>query len=149
MYSAIKVANYFLMKAKEDRKDVTPLQLMKLVYLAHGWMLGVYGRHLIKEPIEAWQYGPVIPALYHKTKKFKSLPVEYPIEEEDLNFEDDEKTLLDKVYRTYVDWTGMKLSALTHMEGSPWFIVWKKKDVNSIIPNDIIREYYQDKYKKI
>lgn len=147
MHSAVKVANYFLNKAKEDKKDITPLQLMKLVYLAHGWMLGVHGRHLIKEPIEAWQYGPVIPELYQKTKKFGALPVTYPIAETDLNFDDDEKHFLDKVYRTYANWTGMKLSALTHMQGSPWFMVWTKKDADSIIPNDIIREYYQDKYE--
>jgi uncharacterized phage-associated protein len=137
------------MKAKEDKKDITPLQLMKLVYLAHGWMLGVHGRHLIRESIEAWQYGPVIPELYHKIKKFRALPVIYPIEETDLNFENDEKEFLDKVYRTYIDWTGMKLSALTHMKGSPWDITWGKKDSDSIIPNDIIRDYYQEKSKNI
>lgn len=150
MHSAIKVANYFLNKAKKDKKHITPLQLMKLVYLAHGWMLGVYGRHLIQEQIEAWQYGPVIPELYQKTKKFRFLPITHFIEETDSNieFDDDEKSLLDKVYRTYADWTGMKLSALTHVKDSPWFIVWEKRPHDSVIPNDIIREYYHDKYKK-
>jgi uncharacterized phage-associated protein len=150
MHSALKVANYFLDKAKKDKKDVTPLQLMKLVYLAHGWMLGVHGRHLIQEPIEAWQYGPVIPELYQKTKKFKSLPITHLIEEtgKDLAFDEDEKTLLDKVYRTYADWTGIKLSALTHVKGSPWFMAWEKRPHDSVISNDIIREYYQDKYNK-
>lgn len=149
MHSAVKVANYFLNKAKEDKKDITPLQLMKLVYLAHGWMLGAHGRHLIKESIEAWQYGPVIPELYHKTKKFRSSPVQFPIENTDLDFDKDEKELLNQVYKVYVDWSGLKLSALTHLKGSPWDMVWESKDHDPVISNDIIMDYYKDKYKSI
>ena len=37
------------------------MHAIKLVYLCHGWMLGIYGRSLIGEPVEAWRYGPVVP----------------------------------------------------------------------------------------
>ena len=37
------------------------MQVLKLVYYCHAWMLGLYGRPLIRQPIEAWRYGPVVP----------------------------------------------------------------------------------------
>jgi uncharacterized phage-associated protein len=157
MHSSIKIANYFLKKAKEDKKDLTPLQLMKLVYLAHGWMLGVYGRHLIKEPIEAWQYGPVIPDLYHKIKKFRSSPVEHPIDntifgfdfdKKEPDFDENEKNILGQVYDIYSNWSGIRLSTLTHMPGSPWDIVWKMEN-SGRISNDVIMDYYKRKYNHI
>jgi uncharacterized phage-associated protein len=153
MHSAIKIANYFLNKAKEDKKDLTPLQLMKLVYLAHGWMMGVYGRHLIREPIEAWQYGPVIPGLYHKIKKFRSSPVVYPIDNissgyGDNDFDEKESNILKQVYDLYSNWSGIRLSTLTHMPGSPWDIVWKMEN-GGRISNDVIMDYYMQKYNHI
>jgi uncharacterized phage-associated protein len=56
MHSSINVAKWFVDKAAKEGKTLTPLQLMKLVYIAHGWMLGTYGRPLIKDRIEAWKY---------------------------------------------------------------------------------------------
>jgi len=55
----IIVSNYILWKRRE--RDTTNLDVIKLVYLSHGWYLGIYGVPLIAEPIEAWPYGPVIP----------------------------------------------------------------------------------------
>lgn len=149
MHSSIKVANFFLEKAQKEKKDLTPLQLMKLVYLAHGWMLGAYGRHLIREPIEAWQYGPVIPELYQKIKKFRSSPVFFPIEETDSHFDKEEINLLDQIYKEYADWSGIQLSALTHIQDSPWDIVWKLQGRDSVISNDLIMDYYKQKYEKL
>ncbi|WP_131993555.1 type II toxin-antitoxin system antitoxin SocA domain-containing protein [Dokdonella fugitiva] len=40
------------------------MQLLKLVYLCHAWTLGLLGRPLLREEVQAWRYGPVFPALY-------------------------------------------------------------------------------------
>ena len=37
MYSSITVANYFLKKAWSEETDLTQMQVLKLVYIAHGW----------------------------------------------------------------------------------------------------------------
>ena len=52
------------------RRDVqtTPMHIIKLVYLSHGWMLGLHDTPLLWEPVEAWQYGPVVPSVYHLYK---------------------------------------------------------------------------------
>src|SRR5437660_9090573 len=68
--SARRVANEFLRLAEEDDRALTPLQIIKLVYIAHGWMLALYQRPLITDRIEAWKYGPVIPQLYQDMKVY-------------------------------------------------------------------------------
>ncbi len=51
------------------------LQLQKLLYLADMNFVGRNGSRLIDEDFEAWDYGPVLPSLYHKCKAFGSKPV--------------------------------------------------------------------------
>lgn len=48
------VANYFIEKSIESGNSVSPLQLIKLVYIAHGWTLALYKRPLINETVEVW-----------------------------------------------------------------------------------------------
>ena len=48
MHSAIKVAKHFVDRANEAGvTDMTLLKLMKITYIAHGWMLGICGKERI------------------------------------------------------------------------------------------------------
>lgn len=75
MYDVLTVADAILKIAKSKGVSLTPMQLMKLVYIAHGWSLGLRGIDLFRNRIEAWQYGPVMPDLYHATKQFGRNPI--------------------------------------------------------------------------
>lgn len=53
--------------------SVSNLQLQKILYISHMYNLGVTeGDPLITDNFEAWDYGPVIPTLYHEVKGFGS-----------------------------------------------------------------------------
>src|SRR4051812_38412301 len=72
------IANYFLDLAEMDNEKIQPLKMQKLVYFAHGWYMAFMGdpiKPLLDEYVEAWQYGPVIPDLYHAFKSFGSNPI--------------------------------------------------------------------------
>ena len=45
--------------AKEQGRDITVMQLLKLIYIANGWSWALLGKQLVRDPVEAWQYGPV------------------------------------------------------------------------------------------
>lgn len=119
IYEAGIIANYFLYKAKGR---LTPLQIQKLVYFAHGWSLAIYDEPLISEPIEAWEYGPVIPSLYHLHKHhggeiiggFNPKQAKRILEIQSLT------ALLDRIWEVYGELTGIELSILTHQENTPW-----------------------------
>lgn len=55
---------------------VSNLQIHKILYMADMNFVGQGNGRLVDEDFEAWDYGPVLPSLYHKCKAFgsKSVP---------------------------------------------------------------------------
>jgi uncharacterized phage-associated protein len=145
--TARTAANEFIRLAGNDGKVLTPLQIIKLVYIAHGWMLALYQRPLITDSVEAWKYGPVIPDLYHELKKYGSGSVTRPIS--DFYFhsspplDKEELDLIAQVYRLYGKKTGIQLSQLTHKQGTPWHSTWSPDSMGVPISNDLIAEHYR------
>ena len=74
-HDARAIANALIEKGEFDGRSFDPLQLGKLVYFCHAWMLGLYGRGLIKQDVRAWLYGPVVPDVYRSLKKYERHPV--------------------------------------------------------------------------
>jgi len=59
-YSALEIANYFLLRAeKEDQELLSNLKLQKLVYYAQGIHLAMHGEPLFGDQIEAWIMAPL------------------------------------------------------------------------------------------
>src|SRR5439155_19093596 len=114
--SPFAVANYFIRKAALTKMPLTPMKLIKLVYLAHGWHLALTGRSLIREPVEAWKFGPMIESLYHAFKRYGNSPIP-PEAATDAELKDGDgnvKRILDKVWDSYSKYTAAQLSTLTH-----------------------------------
>jgi len=143
-FSAITIARYFIEKSEGTK---TPMQLNKLTYIAHGWSLAIFDRPLIIEDIEAWEYGPIIPLLYHAFLKYGGNPVPYKKIVETNSIKDDVKALLDKILDVYGVYEGVYLSALTHQKGTPWSKTLRYKE-NVKMRDDIIKDYYVELGKK-
>ncbi|WP_171232993.1 Panacea domain-containing protein [Ruegeria sp. HKCCA4812] len=142
MHDARYIANRFIELARQDGNVLTPMQLLKLVYIAHGWMLGLYGVPLIRDRVEAWKFGPVIPKLYHAVKHCKDGPVIQTLNVVEEELVPAEETLLQEVYEIYGDISGVGLSNLTHQAGTPWDRVYVEGISNIPISNDIVQEHY-------
>ncbi len=67
-YDPRAVANLLLDVAEEQKIEVSNLALQKLLYFAHGHFLIQTGRPLVQGAFEAWNNGPVHPAVYHAFK---------------------------------------------------------------------------------
>ena len=151
MHMPEAVANYFIIKAWGYNKDLTPIQVLKLVYIAHGWVMGYTGKELISHEVVAWRYGPVIPSLYQRFKHFGNQSIDELAEDFDFPYEaqysGDESDIIGAVWDKYGDMNGMQLSALTHDRGTPWDQVWNdeggSKRKNAIIANEKIKTYYE------
>ena len=123
--------------------ETTPMHVLKLVYISHGWTLGLYGRSLINEPAEAWRYGPVVPSVYHRYKSFRGDPITTePVDRSDA-FDDEQRDVIQQVHEVYGDFTALQLSALTHKPGTPWDVTYREYGAGVIIPNELIRDYYK------
>ena len=68
MATALDVANFFIDSAKDTEDPMTNMRVNKYVYFAQGYALAKLGRPLFKDEIQAWEHGPVVPALYQLFK---------------------------------------------------------------------------------
>jgi len=145
MHSSVIVANRFLELAEAKGDKLTPMQLLKLVYIAHGWMLGLHGRPLIKDQVEAWQYGPVIPNLYSHVRHYKGAPISGKIKSLFAKGELDpaEDDVVRQVYDAYGHMSGMRLSRITHAAGTPWQLTYEPGTFGMNIPTDLIEDHYR------
>lgn len=149
MYNPITIANYFIKKHSDD-PTLTPMKLIKLTYIAYGWYLALSeGKSLVNEKPQAWDLGPVIPSLYHNLKKYGGKRVTEPvlIQKNEVILDDD-AYFLDFIWDRYGKYDGIHLSAITHTQGTPWSITYPK-GYNLQIPDDLIRNHYQDKLNHI
>ncbi|WP_217568806.1 Panacea domain-containing protein [Mesorhizobium sp. GbtcB19] len=143
MHDSKVVANRFLARARERGDAITPMQLLKLVYIAHGWMLGLYGRPLIRDDVQAWQYGPVVPRLYNAIRQFRSQPVVGPLPCPDEDLDPQENSIIDQVYDIYGPLSGPELSRMTHAANTPWQLTYRPNQFGLVISNDVIEDHYR------
>lgn len=145
MYSSLVVANRLLALAREKNQTLTPMQLIKLVYMCHGWMLGLYGRPLIRDEVQAWKFGPVIPQLYRVVRDFRSSPVAdmlaVPTREPELD--EVAEDIIRQVSEIYGNYDGITLSNMTHQPGTPWAQTWDLHGWGLGISNDLIESHYR------
>lgn len=144
----IAIANYFIRKAAAANIPLSPMKLIKLVYIAHGWFLALAGRPLLREAIEAWKYGPVIPSLYHSFKAYGNNPLPVIAATDaaiDDNEHEDIRRLLDRVWESYSKFTPLQLSTITHQSDTPWSQVYDQRQRHTVIPDELIRQHYQNK----
>jgi uncharacterized phage-associated protein len=159
-YDARAIANYFLELAKRDVKTLDLMKIQKLVYLAHGWSLAISGKPLITDKVEAWKYGPVIRSIYREFAHAGSGPIKQPafdakfidgklvfspLKLEDIGDPENEnvKRLLNEVWKAYGGYSGIQLSNYTHEVGSPWADTWRSEGGIDIIPDALIKTYFE------
>ena len=147
--SSIQIAHEIVkLGAKQNPpRFFTPMQLLKLVYISHGWMLALYGRPLISDPVEAWMYGPVIPKLYNKIKSYRDQPVKAEALEGSFGssraeLDKYEEHMIAEAVKKYGHLSGPALSRITHARGTPWSLTYDKTKTK-IISNDMIADHYQ------
>lgn len=153
---ALSIANYFIDKANSEGGEIKPLRLMKLVYIAHGFMLALVDRSVFNprfDVVEAWKFGPVIPSVYHTFKRFKDHPITekavvFMGKDGEITFEEpvlkdkEAKLICDFVWKRYRNFNDNELVSLTHERNTPWAMVYQEGK-NNIIPDEFTRLYYK------
>lgn len=148
-HDALGVANYILEQAPNHGiQKITPMKLLKLLYIAHGWSCAFHDMPLVGELPYAWKYGPVYPRLYNKLEKYLGEKIPNLIFDKDTaNLSESQKELIACILSNYGKLYASELSNLTHQEGSPWDITVKTTGYYTPIPLEIIRMHYQQKVK--
>jgi uncharacterized phage-associated protein len=121
----------------------TNLEINKILYIAQMLHLGRTNgaSPLLSESFEAWDYGPVLPTVYHRAKAFGSAPVRnvfYGCADVTRTEADTLKEVSDSLKGK----TPGELVAITHWDSGAWAKHYRPGARGSVIPNaDILEEY--------
>lgn len=157
------VANYMLDHKGHSSVPLTNLSVQKLVFFAHGISISVTGQPLVRNSFEAWNHGPVVPALYEAFKSSRSSPLSkralwydwdndrhIPVPAE---LDPRSATIVDVVLAVYGHLDGFALSDLTHEPGTPWYAVRFPPPgilyLNNRIPDNLIGRFFKTTTKTI
>jgi uncharacterized phage-associated protein len=139
MADVFDVADFFIeLFGQEIESDITNLKLNKLLYFAQGHCLAVTGKPLFNDFFEAWEWGPVVPAVYHKYKMCGKNPVEPSGRNVRNLLTPEEFDVLLDVAGEFGKYTALHLVQKTHKPRTPWAQTEKQKVIN----NDVIAAYF-------
>ena len=99
MYNVIDVCRHIINYSNDKRYGISNLKLQKILYFVQAFFLICKDRPCFREPIEAWDFGPVVPAAYREYKQFGSINIPYI----ETYFKFESKNLWDVVAMKYVD----------------------------------------------
>lgn len=72
MYSALSVAKHIIQYCNDHNMSVSNLKLQKLLYFVQAEFLVNTNKPCFFEEIGAWDFGPVVPEVYHYFKIYGS-----------------------------------------------------------------------------
>jgi uncharacterized phage-associated protein len=158
-YDARQVANFILDNFCPDRFQISSMKLLKIIFFVYGWYYSTYEKKLFHNPIEAWEYGPVVRAVWSEFSESGKAPVKgrasflnlasglWQEAPSTLTAEDADFVL--QTTREYIDHTAWQMSDMTHAEGSPWYEVWHSQALSANlgmrISDGAIREYFANR----
>lgn len=141
MRNALEVAQYFVENGRKY-KDLSNLKIQKLLYYAQGFHLALYGLPLFLEDLEAWDHGPVVPAVYHELKSFGAKAITFYEYSSYQIFDNSSSAFLNKILEMFGKHSAATLRDMTHRE-SPWTENYKKPSQS--ISQSSIRQFFSNR----
>jgi len=126
--------------------SLSNLELQKYLYIAHMLHLGQHGEPLIDGHFEAWDYGPIVPRLYHKAKAFGAGPVKDVFPKTDgIRPGSPESDSLEKALDMLQGAEPGRLVAISHANHGAWARHYRSDRRSIVIPNADIAEEYRNR----
>ena len=130
-YDVRAIANWCILRAREQSRTVSNLWLNKMVYFIYEEALRINKIILTQAKAEAWNHGPVFREIYFGIKSenaeellktFDPIQKRRVVAEED--FSPSDIAIFEGVWRRLGHRTATQLRKLSHEEGQAWHTVW-------------------------
>lgn len=140
-YPVARIANQLLLYAANDGAELmSNMKLQKMLYYQQGFHLAYFGTPLFDDEIEAWMYGPVVPAMYDKFKDFGRAGIEPQADDTFYFANSQERALFFEVCKVYGAYSAIGLMNMTHNE-MPWQST--PTGEGNIITRDKMRKFFK------
>ena len=157
-YDVLEVCRHVINYSNEKEYGISNLKLQKVLYFIQAYFLIDKTKNApsFDDKIEAWNFGPVVPAPYHEYTQSGSAHIPPPLsnilfdtdniwDTERVKFNDDvitdeDKKRINKVVDKFSGYSATDLVAITHRQ-SPWMDAYAPYR-NNEITLDAIKEYF-------
>lgn len=136
LYKASQISDYFIYLASQpisggtdEIEGISNLKLQKMLYFAQAYFLSKINKALFSDKIEAWEYGPVVPEIYHKYKRHGRNSIILISTNNDIS--EKHKEIIKEVWVAFGGYSARKLVDISHSH-SPWKDAYKshKKEIS-------------------
>lgn len=141
MYAAKEIARYVIQYCQEKNYTISNLKLQKILYFLQAEFLVDTGMPCFREKIEAWDFGPVVPDVYHVYKIYGSASI--PSDKSNtpqIPYRD--RVRIDSIVDECAKYAASTLVEITHSQ-TPWKQAYSQGR-NTEITNDCIMEFFQE-----
>ena len=121
----------------EAASDMDPMKLQKLLYYCQGYSLGLTGKPLFNDHIEAWKYGPVVRKVYQEYKQYQRQCIPLDVVSAPPFVDDWTTAVAQMVMCDKGRYTAPVLMRMTHNEPA-WKEARKKIDPREMFPNEAL-----------
>lgn len=142
MYSALSVAKYIIMRCNQQNRPISNLKLQKILYFVQAEFLVSKNEPCFYENIEAWDFGPVIPIVYHKYRVYGSASIPHFDSNYICNFDESDKQMLDGIIDECARYSASTLVEFTHRQ-TPWKEAYQPY-YRAPISNDSIKRFFAE-----
>jgi uncharacterized phage-associated protein len=146
-HSVIEVANSVVAECDAERGEIiSNLKLQKMLYYLQGFFIAIFDQKLFKEPIVAWQYGPVVVAAYEHFRDFGKGSISLAENEKTVKLSIKNYNLFKNVLKEYGQFSAIKLMEMTHGE-PPWKKTFNERPGKEITYNRM-KEYFKTQIER-
>lgn len=143
MYRALTVARYIIERCNSQNRTISNLKLQKILYFVQAEFLAVKNQPCFNDEIEAWDFGPVVPAVYQQYKIFGSSNI--PVFGRLVNpvvIRDNDQELINRIVDECARYSASALVEITHNQ-SPWIDAYIP-GFNNVISQESIKKYFTE-----
>ena len=139
---ATNAARWLIKRAAESGELLTNMKLQKLLYYAHGFALVRNGVGISREPLQAWEHGPVAPEQYRMFSAFDRDPIPASIADGRSDVPGDVLEVLDDVWAKYGQYSAAELRKMSHQE-APWRSTYQDGVRDLEIADQVMLDYFR------
>jgi uncharacterized phage-associated protein len=134
---SVHAAAAYLCTIRDDDDSFSHMKLQKLLYYVQGYASAILSARMFRDPILAWEHGPVVRSVYSAYRTHESNTLPRPMDFDPLALDAQARGILERVYLEKGQYEAWALRAMTHNERP-----WKTTPLNDEIPIEIIREFF-------
>lgn len=149
MYHALTVAKYVIDYTNRNGKSISNLKLQKVLYFLQAEFLVSTGNVCFMDRIEAWDFGPVVPAVYHQFSIFGAASIPKIRNDTtyfifyDKDILSEHRIIINRMVDALSDYSAADMVRITQNQ-APWKNAYRSRHITNEITRESLKAYFSE-----